>query len=46
MIGLHANDDSELAGNLNNILGWRFWLWHLIQELDKDEEMGKKSIRI
>ena len=34
-VSLHANDDSELAGNLNNILRtnkgldrrWKFWLW-------------------
>ena len=54
-VSLHADDDSELAGNLNNILGTNkesedevseSGLKGLIQELDKDEEIGEKSIKI
>ena len=54
-VSLHADDDSELAGNLNNILGTTkesededsdSGLKGLIQELDKDEEIGEKSIKI
>ena len=54
-VSLHADDDSELAGNLNNILGTNkesededsdSGLKSLIQELDKDEEIGEKSIKI
>ena len=50
-VSLHADDDSELAGNLNNILGTTkesededsdSGLKGLIQELDKDEEIGEK----
>ena len=50
-VSLHADDDSELAGNLNNILGTNkesededsdSGLKGLIQELDKDEEIGEK----
>ena len=50
-VSLHAEDDSELAGNLNNILGTSkesedevsdSGLKRLIQELDKDEEIGEK----
>ena len=53
-VSLHADDDSELAGNLNNILGTNKEsededsdsdLKSLIQELDKDEEIGEKSIK-
>ena len=48
-------DGSELSGNLNNILGTNkesedkdsdSGLKGLIQELDKDEEIGEKSIKI
>ena len=51
-VRLHADDDSELAGNLNNILGTTKEsedeesdsdLKGLIQELDKDEEIGEKT---
>ena len=54
-VSLHTEDDSELAGNLNNVLGTSkesededsdSGLKSLIQELDKDEEIGKKSIKI
>ena len=54
-VSLHADDDSELAGNLNNILGTNkelededsdSGLKGLIQELDKDGEIGEKSIKI
>ena len=54
-VSLHADDDSELAGNLNNILGTSkesenedsdSGLKSFIQELDKDEEIGEKSIKI
>ena len=54
-VSLHADDDSELAGNLNNILGTTkesededsdSGLKGLIQELDKDGEIGEKSIKI
>ena len=54
-VSLHTEDDSELAGNLNNVLGTSkesededsdSGLKRLIQELDKDEEIGKKSIKI
>ena len=54
-VSLHADDDSELAGNLNNTLGTNkepeiedsdSGLKGLIQELDKDEEIGEKSIKI
>ena len=54
-VSLHADDDSELAGNLNNILGSNkelededsdSGLKGLIQELDKDGEIGEKSIKI
>ena len=47
---LHADDDSELAGNLNNILAANkesedrdsdSGLKGLIEELDKDEEIGE-----
>ena len=50
-VSLHADDDSELAGNLNNILGTNkesedegsdSGLKGLIQELDKDEEIVEK----
>ena len=50
-VSLHAEDDIELAGNLNNVLGTSkklededsdSGLKSLIQELDKDEEMGEK----
>ena len=50
-VSLHADDDSELAGNLNNILGTSkesedeesdSGLKSLIQESDKDEEIGEK----
>ena len=50
-VSLHADDDSELAGNLNNILGTNkesedegsdSGLKGLIQELHKDEEIGEK----
>ena len=50
-VSLHAEDDSELAGNLNNILGSSkesededsdYGLKSLIQELDKDKEIGEK----
>ena len=51
-VSLHADDDSELAGNLNNILGTNkelededsdFGLKGLIQELTiQDEEIGEK----
>ena len=53
-VSLHADDDSELAGNLNNILGTSkdsededsdSDLKNFIQELDKDEEIGEKSIK-
>ena len=49
-VSLHADDDSELASNLNNILGTNkesedensdSGLKSLIQELDKDEELGE-----
>ena len=52
MVSLHTDDDSELAGNLNNILGTNKELEDedsdsdlkfLIQELDKDEELGEKN---
>ena len=51
----HANDDSELAGDPNNILGtnkesedqdYDCGVKSLIQELDKDEEIEEKSIDI
>ena len=51
-VSLHADDDSELAGNLNNILGTNkesededsdSGLKILIQELSKDEERGGKN---
>ena len=47
MVSLHAYDDSELAGNLGNILGTNkepedkdsdSGLKSFIQELDKDEK--------
>ena len=50
-VSLHADDDSELVGNLNNILGTNkesededsdSSLKSLIQELDRDEEIGEK----
>ena len=50
-ISLHADDDSELAGNLNNILATNkksededsdAGLKGLIQELHKDEAIGEK----
>ena len=50
-VSLHADDDSELAGNLSNISGTTkesededpdSGLKGLIQELDKDEEIGEK----
>ena len=53
-VSLHAEDDSELAGNLSNILGTSkesededsdSGLKSLIQELDKDEEIGEKTIK-
>ena len=54
-VSLHADDDSELAGNLNNILGTNkesededsdSGLKGLIQERDKDEEIAEKTINI
>ena len=54
-VSVHADDDSELACNLNNILGTNkesenedsdSGLKSLKQELDKDEGKGKKSIKI
>ena len=51
MVSLHTDDDSELAGNLNNILGTNkelededsdSGLKSFIQELNKDEEVGEK----
>ena len=54
-VRLHADDDSKLAGNLNNILGTNkelededsdSGLKGLIQELGKDGEIGEKSIKI
>ena len=54
-VSLHADDDSELAGNLNNILETNkesedgdsdSSLKGLIRKLDKDEEIGEKSIKI
>ena len=53
-VSLHADDDSELAGNLNNILGTNkelededsdSGLKGLIQELG-DGEIAEKSIKI
>ena len=50
-VNLDADDDSELADNLNNILGTSkesededsdSGLKSFIQELDKDEEIGEK----
>ena len=50
-VSLHADYDSELAGNLKNILGTNkesededsdTGLKSLIQELDKDEKLGEK----
>ena len=50
-VSLHADYDNELAGNLNDILGTNkelededsdSGLKSLIQELDKDEEIGEK----
>ena len=48
-VSLHADDDSELAGNLNNILGTNkesegedSGLKSLIRELDKDKEIREK----
>ena len=55
MVSLHVDDESELAGNLNNILETNkesqdedsdSSLKGLIQKLDKDEEIGEKSIKI
>ena len=54
-VSLHADDDSELAGNLNNIWGTNkesededsdSVLKGFVQELDKNEKIGKKSIKI
>ena len=54
-VSLRADNDSELAGNLNNVLGTNkesededsdSGLKSLIQELDKDEEIWEKSIKI
>ena len=54
-VSLHVDDDIELAGNLNNILGtnkesddedYDSGLKSLIQKLDKDEEIWKKSIKL
>ena len=54
-VSLHADDDSELAGNLNNFLGTNkesededsdCGLKSLIQGLDENEEIGEKSIKI
>ena len=42
MISLHDDDNSELAGNKSSESG----LKTLIQELDKNEEIGKKLIKI
>ena len=50
-VSLHADDGSELAGNLSNILGTNkepedkdsdSGLKSFIQELDKDGKIGKK----
>ena len=50
-VSLHADDDSEVTGNLNKILGTNkesedensdFGLKGLIRELDKDKDIGKK----
>ena len=54
-VSFHPDVDSELAGNLNNILEANkesqdkdpgAGLKSLIQELNKDEEIGEKSIEI
>ena len=54
-VSLYADNDSELAGNLNNILGINkelededsdSGLKTLIQELDKDKEIEEKSMKI
>ena len=54
-VSLHADDDSKSAGNLNKILGTNkesedkdsdSGLKGLIQELDKDEKLGEKLVKI
>ena len=54
-VSLHVDDDSKVAGNLNNTLGTSKESKHgdsdsglksLIQERDKDEEIKEKSIKI
>ena len=54
-ISFHVDDNSELADNLNNVLEINreseneysdSGLKSFIQELDKDEEIGEKSIKI